>query len=134
MCKKRIKIEPSTEEKILELKQQGFNGKQIGEQMGLSKSVVYKYLRLNRIPDFEEKTPKKIKNINELISLRLLYFCEDIAIIAKRLASEIILQKPEKIVISKRTQSVIKKEKIQKVINILEASSLSLNLEYAAGG
>jgi len=133
MQKKRIKIVISTEQEILNLRQEGLTGRQIGERMGLSKSVVYKYLKLNRVPEIEEKKQKKIKNLNELISLRLFYFCEDVVILAKRLAAEIILQNPEKIVISKRIQSIIKKEKISKVVNILEATSLRVNLEYVGG-
>ena len=104
----------------------------IAKKLLIGKTKVFKVLKKNRVPEFQEiKVSSKIKNINELISLRLLYFCDDLETLSKRLAIEILYQKPEKILIPHRIQDIIKKEKINNVISILNKINLTCDVEFA---
>lgn len=132
-----FRIDRKLEEKIIELRREKImTGKDIAAELTsqgykVSKSVVYKYLKMNQEIPAEKISPiKKIKKINELISVRLFWFCNDLSVLSKRLAMEIVEQKPEKIIVPTRLQAIIKKEKMDKVVNILEAANLSVNLEY----
>lgn len=128
------KIDWKLEEKILELKNESIDGRKIAEILGIGKTAVYEVLKKNRVPMVNLVNPvKKTIGINDLISLRLLYFCDDIELLSKRLAVEILYQKPEKIIISRRIQEIIKKEKINKVVSILDRVNMKCNLEYAEG-
>ena len=120
------------EQKILELAAEGMPKEKIAKTLRIGRTAVFKTLREYRVPEVDkEKVAKKIKSLNDLISVRLLYFCDDFEMLSKRLAVEILYQKPEKIIISRRLQSVVNKEKIDKVVNILDRIDLHCNFEYA---
>lgn len=126
------KITYEIEQEILTLANKGITKDKIAEMVGFSRMSVFKVLKAYRVP--EEKTEvknKKIRNFNELISPRLFYFCDDIELLAKRLACEIFYQKPEKIIIPNRLVSMVEKEKINKVVNILDRVDLKCPIEYA---
>lgn len=126
------KITYDMEQKILELASQGMSKEKIAKELRIGRTTVFKTLREYRVPEVDTvKVAKKIKSLNDLISVRLLYFCDDFEMLSKRLAVEILYQKPEKIIISRRLQSVVKKEKIAKVVNILDKINLHCNFEYA---
>lgn len=126
------KITYDMEQKILELASQGMPKEKIAKELRIGRTAVFKTLREYRVPEVDTvKVARKIKSLNDLISVRLLYFCDDFEMLSKRLAVEILYQKPEKIIISRRLQSVVKKEKIAKVVNILDKIDLHCNFEYA---
>jgi len=124
---KTLNVSPKKilEEKIIELASCGMNKKSIIKTLRIESKVIDDIFTKYRIPE------KKITTINDLVSVRLFYFCNDIEMLAKRMAIEIFYQKPEKIIIPKRLQKIIKKEKISKVVNILQKINLSCNIEYA---
>jgi predicted transcriptional regulator len=126
------KITYDVEQKILELASSGMPKEKIAKTLRIGRTAVFKTLREYRVPEVDTvKVAKKIKSLNDLISVRLLYFCDDFEMLSKRLAVEILYQKPEKIIISRRLQSVVNKEKIDKVVNILDRIDLHCNFEYA---
>lgn len=126
------KITYDVEQKILELASEGMPKEKIAKTLRIGRTAVFKTLREYRVPEVDTvKVAKKIKSLNDLISVRLLYFCDDFEMLSKRLAVEILYQKPEKIIISRRLQSVVNKEKIDKVVNILDRIDLHCNFEYA---
>lgn len=126
------KITYDMEQQILELASEGMPKEKIAKTLRIGRATVFKTLRDYRVPEVDTvKVSKKIKNLNDLISLRLLYFCDDFEMLSKRLAVEILYQKPEKIIIPRRLQGIIKKEKIEKVVNILDRAELHCNFEYA---
>ena len=126
------KITYDVEQQILELASEGMPKEEIAKALGVGRTTVFKTLREYRVPEVDTaKVAKKVKSLNDLISVRLLYFCDDFEMLSKRLAVEILYQKPEKIIISRRLQSVVKKEKIAKVVNILDKINLHCNFEYA---
>lgn len=125
-------IPNSVELKIIELYESGLCKENIAKKMKISIASVSKILSRNRVPGVEfEVKEKTIIKINDLISTHLLCFCEDLELLAKRLAIEIIYQKPEKIIVPKRLQAAIRTEKMSKIINILNRVDLNCNLEYA---
>lgn len=125
------KITYDVEQKILELAAEGMSKEKIAKTLRIGRTAVFKTLREYRVPEVDTvKVAKKIKSLNDLISVRLLYFCDDFEMLSKRLAVEILYQKPEKIIISRRLQSVVNKEKIDKVVNILDRIDLHCNFEY----
>lgn len=113
------------EQKIIELASIGMQKKSIIKILRVEIKIVDDVFKKYRIPE------KKITTINDIVSTRLLYFCDDIEMLAKRFAIEVLYQKPEKIIIPKRLQKIIKKEKISKVVNILEKINVKCNIEYA---
>ena len=123
-------IPVSVEKKVIELHEAGYCSENIAKKVRISNASVLKILNRNRMPGVEIEK-KSIIKINDLISTHLLCFCEDLELLAKRLASEILYQKPEKIIVPKRLQGFIKDEKISKIINILDKVDLKFNLEYA---
>lgn len=126
------KITYDVEQKILELAAEGMPKEKIAKTLRIGRTAVFKTLREYRVPEVDkEKVAKKIKSLNDLISVRLLYFCDDFEMLSKRLAVEVLYQKPEKIIISRRLQSVVNKEKIDKVVSILDRIDLHCNFEYA---
>ena len=126
------KITYDMEQQILELASEGMPKEKIAKTLRIGRTTVFKTLRDYRVPEVDTvKVAKKIKNLNDLISVRLLYFCDDFEMLSKRLAVEILYQKPEKIIIPRRLQGIIKKEKIEKVVNILDRAELHCNFEYA---
>ena len=126
------KITYDMEQQILELASEGMPKEKIAKTLRIGRTTVFKTLRDYRVPEVDTvKVAKKIKNLNDLISVRLLYFCDDFEILSKRLAVEILYQKPEKIIIPRQLQGIIKKEKIEKVVNILDRADLHCNFEYA---
>ena len=136
-----FRIDREIEKEIIKLRQEKImTGRDIADELNrrgykIKKTTVYKYLKLNKeIGIVPAKKIIKIIKINELISLHLLCFCRDLAIISKHLANEIIIKKPEKIIVPSRVQSVIRREKMDKVVDILQAANLNVNLEYCAAG
>ena len=127
-----FEIPNSVELKVTELYEAGFCNENIAKATKISVASISKILSKNRVPGVEIEIEKKsIIKINDLISIHLLRFCEDLELLAKRLATEIIYQKPEKIIVPKRLQGVIKVDKMSKIINILSKVDLNCNLEYA---
>ena len=126
------KISYDVEQQILKLASEGMLKEKIAKELRVGRTTVFKTLREYRVPEVDtEKVNKKIKNLNDLISMRLFYFCNDFEMLSKRLAVEILYQKPEKIIVPRRMQEIVKKEKIEKVVHILDGINLKCNLEYA---
>ena len=127
-----LKADYKLAEKILELVAQGVPKKDIPKILRVGRTTVFKVLKEYRVPEIiTKKESKKVVNINEIISTRLLYFCDDLELISKRMAIEIIAQNPEKIIIPSRLANFVKKEKMSKVVNILDRINLDCKLEYA---
>ena len=81
------------------------------------------------IPEREEKK-SKIINIANLISLRLLYFCDDLELLTKMFAGECCYQEIEKIIIPEKVLSLIPEQKIKKIVHLSERAGLKLDVEY----
>ena len=88
---------------ILELAKSGISKKNIAKDLMIGLDVASSVFEKYRVPEV------KILKLNNLVSTRLLYFCNDIKTISKRLAVEILYQKPEKIIVSNRLQKIIEK-------------------------
>ena len=72
------KITCDVEQKILELAAEGMPKEKIAKTLRIGRTAVFKTLREYRVPEVDkEKVAKKIKSLNDLISVRLLYFCDD---------------------------------------------------------
>ena len=110
---------------VLKLATEGCSVTKTSRLLGTTRKTVYNILKFYRVPQ------EKIVSLDKLISTRLLYFCDDIELLSKRLAYEILSQKPEKIVVTNRLQKLIKKEKINKVVDILSKVNVKCNLEYS---
>lgn len=113
------------EQEIITLNSKGLSREQIKDTLRINKHYIDSVFEKNRISD------KKIFNINDLISFRLLYHCEDIELLTKRIALELAYKKPEKVIIPTRLCKTVKKDKINKIFNILNYVGISCDLEYA---
>jgi hypothetical protein len=112
--------------KVIELYGRGLKAGVISRILNAPRTTVYKIIQRNRVPEVKYNV-----KINELISSRLLYFCDDIELLSKRIAIEIIYKKPKKIIIPKRLQHIVQKEKINKIVSILDKVDIKCNLEFA---
>lgn len=95
----------------------------------ISRRTVFKICESLHIPD-REKEEKTITSITNLISLRLLYFCDDLELLTKMFAGECCYQDVEKIIIPEKVLSVIPEQKIKKIVSLSEKAGLKLNVEY----
>ena len=93
----------------------------------ISRRTVFKICETLHIP---EEKKSKIINIANLISLRLLYFCDDLELLTKMFASECCYQEIEKIIIPEKVLSIIPEQKIKKIVHLSERTGLKLDVEY----
>ena len=126
-----FKITFEMEQQILNLAAGGMTKKDIAATIKCSPRSVFNVLKAYRVPmPTEKKLSKQIK-ISDLISTHLLHYCDDLEILSKRLALEILYARPEKIVVPARIQRIIDSKKINKVVSIVRASGVPCQLEYA---
>lgn len=95
----------------------------------ISRRTVFKICETLHIPEREEKK-SKIINIANLISLRLLYFCDDLELLTKMFAGECCYQEIEKIIIPEKVLSIIPEQKIKKIVRLSERAGLKVDVEY----
>lgn len=95
----------------------------------ISRRTVFKICETLHIPDREEKK-ETITSITNLISLRLLYFCDDLELLTKMFAGECCYQKIEKIIIPEKVLSIIPEQKIKKIVSLSERAGLKFDVEY----
>lgn len=121
-----IKKNNDLQMQVLELYGRGVKAGVIARILNMPRRNVYYILKKNMVPSMPMGT-----RIETLISPRLLHFCDDIELLSKMLALELFYKKPEKIIIPKRLQKIIQKEKINKVVSILDKVNLKCEVEYA---
>lgn len=120
-----IETNKSLQLQILELYKNGTTAGKISYLLHVPRSTIYKIIKKNRIPIGDGV------DITELISARLLCYCEDIEILTKRLAYELLKKDAKKIIIPSHIQKFLKKEKINKVVSILDRANLKCEVIYA---
>lgn len=116
-----IETNKSLQLQILELYKNGTTAGKISYLLHVPRSTIYKIIKKNR----------RGVDITKLISARLLCYCDDIEILTKRLAYELLKKDVKKIIIPSHIQKFLKKEKINKVVNILDKVNLKCEVEYA---
>lgn len=113
------KITLELEQKILELSASGIAKDEIAKTINVSRRTVFNILKQNRVPaEYIEPTHKEKTNINNLISLRLLYFCDDCELIAQMLDCIIKTQKTKIIYVPKKIIDIVSRKKIEKIIDL----------------
>ena len=119
---KRRFITKDIEKRILILRNEEKKSvREIAKELGISIGAVSKVYAKYRVPK------KKNKNLIELVSLRLLYFCDDIKLLTKRIACEIINQDIEEIKITLRTKKIVGDDKIVKIVDYIKHTYLKVN-------
>lgn len=91
---------------------------------------VYSVLKDLRVPEYEEK--KTEFKINELLSIHLLYNCNDLKLLTQMFVTEIYYQKPEKIIVPDRILKIVPEEKIKKIVNIACYAGVECDISYGA--
>lgn len=127
---KMKKTEESLQLQVLDCYKRGLNASVTARILNMPRRTVAHILSKNMIPKNNFKNVSGV-SIEKLISPRLFFYCNDLELLSKRLAAEVLYKKPEKIIIPKRLLNVIKKEKINKVISILDKVNLKCEVEYA---
>ena len=127
------KIPYETEKQVLQLYNENLNSREIAEQLRISRRSVFNILKTYRVPLSEKRVEEKKDTINilKLLSLRLWYFCEDYELLCKMLVVEVCMRGCEKIIVPKKMTSIINKEKIQKVVSIVNKAGLECELSFA---
>ena len=120
-------INESLQLQILTLRKNGLSYGEIGLRLRVARSTVQSVCNKNRMPEHA----KKNINFSKLMSTQLFCFCEDMELLTKRLAIEVLYQKPDVIVVSKRLNKTIKKEKLNKIVSILNKVNLKCEVKYA---
>lgn len=117
------KIDKITIDKVIELYNQKIPAEQIAEKTRISRrsvfNIIKKYCSIekNDIVIFDKKNNI---NILELISLRLLYYCDDVNLLARLLTNSILDKKAKKIFIPKKIKKVIDSKKINNIIELVQ--------------
>lgn len=116
---KRRFITKDIERRILILRNEEKKSvREIAKELGISIGAVSKVYAKYRVPK------KKNKNLIELISLRLLYFCDDIKLLTKRIACEIINQDIEEVRISPKIKKIVGDDKIIQIVDYIQHTDL----------
>lgn len=138
-----MKLTREVTEKIIELANSGMPIKDIPQaiertlRISISRRSVFNALEQARVPNIKSKSqevqtiqPREKLSITSLVSIRLLYFCDDIELLTKIFAREFCHLKPEKIYVSSRVQKIVDVQKINKIVNIIERVGLKCNMEF----
>lgn len=127
------KISSEMENNILQLSSIGKTVCEIAQETRISRPTIYAVLKTYRVPMSEKEKREKTgtENLKNLLSLRLLYFCNDYELLTKRLAWEICTSSCKKIFVPKRITSIIKKEKIEKIVQLVNLAGLECDLLFA---
>lgn len=106
---------------ILQLSANGITQKEIAKIIGVHKNTIGLVLKKYRVPEKNiiQKNDKKEKSINQIISLRLMYHCYNIDLLTDMMLSEAKASCVEKIYIPERIKKIIDKEKIKKIVSLL---------------
>lgn len=110
---------PQDYEKMKNLFDNGFTRRQISQIMNLHYETVVQKIRAMLKDEKSVKKNKKSKdNIINLISVRMLYYCDDIPLLGLMLADEIKKQTLKEVYIPKRLKQILTLEKIKKIENM----------------
>lgn len=95
--------------------------KQIIKKLKISSRMYYKILNLLNTSDKKIVVVEKKENmeINKLVSLHLLYHCNDLKILTQRIAFEILQKQTKKIFIPDRITKILDEKKIKKIDEII---------------
>lgn len=97
----------------------------------ISRRKIFYICKTLHIPETHEvETEKTTMNIMDLISLRLLYFCNDLELLTKMFAYNCCCQNTDTVIIPKKVLNIIPCEKIKKIIQISKIAGLNINAEY----
>ena len=126
------KINIKTENEILQLHQEGLTQKKIAEKCGVSRRTVCNVLSQNRVPMYyKEQNISETVNIINVLSLRLLYFCNDYELLVKMFVAGVCSKGCKKITIPRKMNSLIGKEKIETIVKLSNMTGLECELQFA---
>ena len=126
------KISTKTENEILQLHQEGLTQNKIAEKCGVSRRTVCNVLSQNRVPMYyKEQNISETVNIINVLSLRLLYFCNDYELLVKMFVAGVYSKGCKKITIPRKINSLIGKEKIETIVKLSNMIGLECELEFA---
>lgn len=125
------KLTAKLEEKILELNASGVKKDDIAKMVGLSRITIFKVLKNYRTPEVFIEENKNNMNLLNLISFRLIYYCNDYKLLCKMFADAVMRKKPKKIIITQKLKNIIPPKKINKIISIIDYLKMDTKVEYS---
>lgn len=126
------KISIKTENEVLQLYKEGVTQSKIAEKCGVSRRSVYNILKQNRVPTcYKEQTISETVNIINVLSLRLLYFCNDYELLVKMFVNNVFYKNYKKIIIPRRVDFIIERKKIEKIVKLSNMAGLECELQFA---
>ena len=126
------KISTKTENEILQLHQEGLTQNKIAEKCGVSRRTVCNVLSQNRVPMYyKEQNTSETASIINILSLRLLYFCNEYELLVKMFVVGVCSKGCKKITIPRKMNSIIEREKIETIVKLSNMAGLECELQFA---
>lgn len=111
--------------KIVELYQNDISVQDIMKTLSVGKTTVFKTLNRYHVPkrkkrSFKQQIKKEVLSFVRLLSLRLLYFCDDYELLADMLNNNAKASGAKKIYVSERIFDFVDSNKVKKIVSIAQ--------------